>query len=178
VQAGGCLCGRVRYRVTAESTDVINCHCKFCQRATGGAYLVESLFSKEDFETTKGNTRIYEHISEGSGKTIHVNFCESCGTKLFLTFERFPATVGVYSGTFDDPDWFSRTPDNTQYFFLSEAPNGTIIPAGFEIFHEHYWESEGVASTPQTFKAHTVVSSEVKEVSKSFASEHRHDKSE
>lgn len=178
MQAGGCLCGRVRYRATLEPTDVINCHCEFCQRATGGAYLVESLFPKEDFQTAKGNTKVYDHISEGSSKTIHVNFGESCGTKLFLTFGRFPAFIGVYSGTFDDHDWFSRTPDNTQYFFLSEAPNGTILPAGFEVFHEHNWESEGVASTPQVFKTHTVVSSKVKEASKSYARERRHDRGE
>lgn len=65
MQEGGCLCGQIRYKVGKEPTDVINCHCKFCQRATGGAYLVESLFSKNDIEVVRGNTRVYEHISEG-----------------------------------------------------------------------------------------------------------------
>ena len=171
---GGCLCGSVRYQVTSEPTDVINCHCKFCQRATGSAYLVETLFPKEDLILTKGKTRVYDHVSEGSGKTIHVNFCENCGTKRFLAFDRFPTIVGVYSGTFADSNWFSRTPDNTQYFFLSEAANGSILPAGYEVFHEHYWESEGVASTPQVFDTHTVVSPEVKEKSGQFAEAHRH----
>lgn len=178
MQEGGCLCGHVRYRVTSEPTDVICCHCKFCQRATGSTYLVESLFSEEDFDTTKGETHIYEHISAGSGKAIYINFCANCGTKLFLTFERFPKIVGVYSGTFDNSDWFSRTSENTQHFFLSEATNDTVLPAGFEVFHEHYWESEGIPSTPQVFKEHTVVTQKVKEESKSFAEQHRHVKSE
>ncbi len=173
MQEGGCLCGRVRYRVMSEPSDIICCHCKFCQRATGSAYLVETLFPKDDLSVTEGEVRTYEHISEGSGKTIYVNFCENCGTKLFLTFERFPAIAGVYSGTFDNPDWFSRTSENTQYFFLSEATNGTVLPAGFEIFHEHYWESDGVASTPQLYKEHTVVTPEVKEESDSFAKKHQ-----
>lgn len=176
MQAGGCLCGQIRYEVGKEPTDVIICHCKFCQRATGSAYMVETLFSKSDVVTSAGEPRVYEHISEGSGKRIHVNFCENCGTKIFLTFERFPSIVGIYSGTFDDPDWFTRTPDNTQYFYLREAPNGTVLPAGYEVFDEHYWESEGVASTAQIFDTHTVVSPKVKEASRVFASLHNKNK--
>lgn len=103
------------------------------------------------------------------------NFCENHGSKLFLTFERFPTIVGVYSGTFDNPDWFARTSDNTQYFFLSEAADGTVLPAGFEIFHEHYWKSDGVANTPQVFKEHTVISPEVKKRSESFVKQHPND---
>ena len=170
---GGCLCGVVRYSVASEPSNVINCSCRFCQRSTGAAYSVETLFAKEDFKTTKGVTKVYEHFSEGSGKTVYVNFCAKCGTKLFLKFARFPTIVGVYSGTFDNPNWFARTPENTQYFFLSKAQNGTVLPAGFEVFHEHYWQSEGIPSTPQTFDEHTVVSSEVREVSESFANVHR-----
>lgn len=160
---GGCLCGRVRYQVASEPTDVINCHCKFCQRATGGAYMVETLFPKEDFQIIRGQTRVYQHVSEGSGKVIHVNFCENCGTKIFLHFDRFPTIVGVYSGTFDDSDWFERSPDNTQHFFLKEAQDGVVLPAGFDVFHEHFWQSEGVQNTPRVFNAHTVVSKKLKE---------------
>lgn len=178
MQEAGCLCGKIRYRVSKEPSDVINCHCKFCQRATGGAYMVETLFSKNDFETIAGEPRVYEHISEGSGKTIQVNFCENCGTKISLTFERFPSIIGVYSGTFDDPNWFKRTPDNTQYFFLREAPDGTVIPAEYKVFDAHDWESEGVASTPQIFDAHTVVSPEVRVASNVFAEHHNKNKDE
>ena len=121
----------------------------------------ETLFPKESFQIIHGETKIYTHISEGSGKFVYVNFCENCGTKLFLAFERFPTTVGLYSGTFDDPDWYSRTPDNTQYFFLKKAPIGTLIPAGFEAFHEHYWQSEGVPSKAQVFDVHTAVTPEI-----------------
>ena len=169
---GGCLCGNVRYRVTTAPSDVINCNCRFCQRSTGTAYMVETLFAKEDFAVTHGATKVYEHTSEGSGKTVYVNFCSNCGTKLFLAFDRFPTIVGIYSGTFDDPNWFPRTPENTQYFFLGKAQNGTVLPAGYEVFHEHYWQSEGVRSTPQIFEEHVVVSPIVKETSETFANEH------
>ena len=36
MMAGGCLCGRVRYEVIVESKDAYWCHCRMCQKATGG----------------------------------------------------------------------------------------------------------------------------------------------
>lgn len=173
MQEGGCLCSGVRYKVASEPSDVINCNCRFCQRSTGAAYMVEMLFAKKDFVITDGATKVYEHVSEDSGKMVYVNFCANCGTKLFLTFERFPTFVGVYAGTFDDPNWFHRTPENTRYFCLSKAQYGTVLPAGFEVFHDHYRQSDGIVCTPQIFDEHTVVSSEVKKVSETFAKQHR-----
>ncbi|MET3825984.1 hypothetical protein ABIC16_001677 [Sphingomonas sp. PvP055] len=33
---GGCQCGRIRYSVEIENNDAYLCHCRMCQRATGG----------------------------------------------------------------------------------------------------------------------------------------------
>ncbi len=79
-----------------------------------------------------------------------------------MMFERFPTIVGVYSGTFDDKDWFERSKENSLHFFLSSAPKGTVLPAGFEVYDAHYWQSEGVASEPHIFAAHTLVTDELK----------------
>ena len=49
---GGCLCGRIRYEVHAEPTNVAMCHCRFCQKATGTAY--ETCARGEDFGLTSG----------------------------------------------------------------------------------------------------------------------------
>ena len=37
---GGCLCGKVRYSADAEPVFVGVCHCKNCQKGTGGAFAV------------------------------------------------------------------------------------------------------------------------------------------
>src|SRR5215831_18948106 len=47
-QMGGCLCGEVRYKALSEPVRVTICHCTFCQRITGSAFLVEPVFRKED----------------------------------------------------------------------------------------------------------------------------------
>lgn len=148
---GGCICGRVRYEVRSAPSRVTICHCKFCQRATGGAYLVEPIFSLSDFSIIKGKPKAYAHTSEGSGKQVHVHFCDACGTKLFLTFERFPDAVGLFGGTFDDPNWFEITPENSKQIFLGVAQRGTVIPPGVDTFLAHATENDGTPIAPTVF---------------------------
>lgn len=150
---GGCLCGALRYEVSKQPSRVTMCHCKFCQRATGGAYLVEPVFEAQNFRVTSGTPKHYSHTSEGSGKQVLIHFCATCGTKLFLTFERFSGAVGVYGGTFDDPDWYDVTPENSKHIFLSAAHKGTMIPAGVNCFEDHALQTDGTAIEPTIFAA-------------------------
>jgi hypothetical protein len=34
--SGGCACGRIRYSVRIDNDEAYLCHCRMCQRATGG----------------------------------------------------------------------------------------------------------------------------------------------
>jgi hypothetical protein len=154
---GGCLCGAVRYAASSEPVRVTYCHCKFCQRATGSAYMVEPIFRKADLEIISGQPARYSQASEGSGKRVTVNFCAICGTKLYLDLERFPEIFGVYGGTFDEPNWFERTPQMSKHIFLDVAQNGTVIPAGFSTFRQHAMLNDGTPVEPITFgQPHTI----------------------
>jgi len=154
---GGCLCGAIRYATSSEPVRVTYCHCKFCQRVTGSAYLVEPIFEKTGFEIASGKPATYVHASEGSGKRVTLNFCRTCGTKLFLDFERFPEVVGVFGGTFDDPNWFERTPRISRHIFLGSAQNGTVIPPGFNTYREHAILKDGTPVEPVVFDGpHTI----------------------
>lgn len=154
---GGCLCGNLRYEVGKAPSRVTICHCGFCQRATGGAYMVEPIFDAQDFVVVKGAPKMYIHVSEGSGKEVYIHFCDTCGTKLFLTFERFADVVGVYGGTFDDPNWFDVTPENAKHIFLGVARRGTIVPPHMNTFVEHASRSDGTAITPKVFSAPQII---------------------
>jgi hypothetical protein len=154
---GGCLCGALRFATRANPLRVTMCHCKFCQRATGSAYMVEPIFEKTSLEITTGTPATYTLTSAGSGKQVTIHFCATCGTKLFLAFERFPEIFGVYGGTFDDPNWFARTPKTTRHIFLSSAQAGTIIPAGVKAYAEHAMGNDGTPLAPMIFEAPHVI---------------------
>jgi hypothetical protein len=149
---GGCLCGAIRYATSADPVRVTYCHCRFCQRATGSAYMVEPIFTKRDFEIISGEPATYTLASKGSGKQVTINFCSTCGTKLFLRFERFPMAFGVYAGTFDDPNWFARLPEMSKHIFLSSAQNGTVVPAGIKAYLEHEIRNDGTPIAPTKFE--------------------------
>jgi hypothetical protein len=121
--------------------------------------LVEPIFDKHDFILTKGEAKVYEHRSEGSGQLVHVNFCEKCGTKLFLAFDRWTDIVGIYGGTFDNPDWYDRTPENSKQIFLSVALAGTIIPPGVNTFEEHATANDGTPNVPTVFAKPKIIGS-------------------
>lgn len=119
--------------------------------------MVEPIFAKDSFRITFGRPNRYEMPSRGSGKMITIHFCATCGTKLFLEFERFPGFVGAYAGTFDNPDWFERTPTNTKFIFLDQAQTGTVVPSGFNTFREHAILNDGTPVEPMIYAVpHTV----------------------
>ena len=93
VHEGGCLCGDVRYRTTANPMRVTVCHCTFCQKLTGSAYLVEPIFRRADVTLTGAAPKTYDHRSDTSHKRVTINFCERCGTTVYLdlgTVSRHP----------------------------------------------------------------------------------------
>ena len=157
MQSGGCLCGQIAYEVKADPLRVIFCHCKFCQKTSGSAYVIEPIFNESDFSLLKGNLSQYEHISGGSGKSVVINFCSQCGTKLFLKPARFPDKLALYAGTFEDPNWFQISPDNTVHVFTSEAMHGTILPPLIKTLEHHFMTNEGEAETPTIYEEPTIV---------------------
>jgi hypothetical protein len=121
--------------------------------------MVEPIFGKKDFDLLEGSPKIYDKISQGSGKMVHVHFCGDCGTKLWLSFERFPDAIGVYAGTFDDPCWFSINPASSKHIFLGVARSDTIIPAGLPTFAEHATTNEGAEHKATVFEVHHKIGS-------------------
>jgi hypothetical protein len=143
VHEGGCLCGDVRYRTLADPVRVTICHCTFCQRFTGSAFLVEPIFRRDDVTIIRGRPKTYDHRSDSSRKRVTLNFCERCGTAICLDLERFPDILGVCGGTFDDPNWFDRSPPNTRHIFTRSAQSGVVLPADVNTFETHAIRLDG-----------------------------------
>ena len=95
--------------------------------------MIEPIFERDGFSFSGNAPAIYTLPSDGSGKDIHIHFCDTCGTKLALTWSaRWPDRIGIYIGTLQDPSAIAVTPDNSKHIFASEARPGTILPPGFE----------------------------------------------
>jgi len=76
---GGCLCGRIRYRITGPLFNVDNCHCSMCRRQHGAAFATYADFRPGDFAWVRGAdlVKVYE-VSAGGGWC----FCRECGSTL------------------------------------------------------------------------------------------------
>ncbi len=95
--SGGCLCGEVRYRATGEALWVVHCHCRWCQQASGAAFLTYVGSRIEDLEWVNGAPTIFKSSAE-----VERGFCARCGST--LTFARpGRGEIDVCAGTLDDP---------------------------------------------------------------------------
>ena len=130
VHEGGCVCGAVRYRVTARPLVSQACHCRFCQRRVGSAFATLAYFDEASVELVQGRLSEYEHHSDESGRWLRTQFCPRCGTTLFISVELRPGLKGVATGTFDDPD---RVPVERHIWVRSKRP-WVVIPAGMPTF--------------------------------------------
>ena len=93
---GGCLCGEVRYRARSDALWVAHCHCRWCQQASGAAFLTYLGFRTEDLEWVEGAPTIYKSSAE-----VERGFCARCGST--LTFARpGRGEIGVFAGGLDD----------------------------------------------------------------------------
>jgi len=104
VHEGGCLCGAIRYRVTAAPTALVLCHCRSCRKASGAPSLGWAIFRASDFAFISGKPATYE-----SSPGVERGFCGRCGTSLIYADADRPDLADVTTATFDNPDAFVPT---------------------------------------------------------------------
>jgi hypothetical protein len=86
---GGCHCGRVRFRVTADLDRVTNCNCSICTKK-GFLHLIvapeqfELIGGKDDLATYRFNTGTAQHT-----------FCRHCGIHAFYVPRSDPDKIDV-----------------------------------------------------------------------------------
>ena len=91
---GGCLCGRVSYRVDGPLRPVIACHCTQCRKTSG--HYVAATSAPKDAISIEGEVTWY-----ASSTTARRGFCGVCGSQLFWDG---PGThLSIFAGTFEQP---------------------------------------------------------------------------
>jgi hypothetical protein len=78
---GGCLCGAVRYRASAEPLMTVVCQCTHCQKLSGSPYSVMLALPKGSLEFTGDAPATYVDTGT-SGMPVHRRFCGKCGSPL------------------------------------------------------------------------------------------------
>lgn len=107
---GGCMCGALRYDVSAPPLMIYNCHCTNCQKISGSAFNTSVIVTEASFRFTRGEPASVEWTSD-RGTTRYGLFCGACGSRIVNGGK--PST-GVYSlrgGTLDDTRWLQPVGD-------------------------------------------------------------------
>lgn len=128
-RSGGCQCGRVRYTARLQNDDAYLCHCKMCQKATGGFAAAFVQLERADL-TWHREPDWYQ-----SSPIAKRGYCSQCGTPLAFDFIDPGTNLDLTVGSFDDPSAFKP-----------------ILHAGSESIHEAWLDTSGL---PRHYSATT-----------------------
>lgn len=98
---GGCLCGKVRFKISAEPVLSGRCYCTACQKLTGGG-CAENIAYPEEAYTVEGDLADYGWTAD-SGGTVTTSFCGTCGSPLFAKSTSMPGLKMLRAGALDNP---------------------------------------------------------------------------
>ena len=120
---GGCLCGAVRYTVTARPLALNACHCTDCKVSTGSTHIEMLIVPSEAFHAT-GETDSFIKTA-ASGRQLDIHRCAKCGTRIFHHNTVNKALVFIPGPTLDDRAWAIPT----SHIWVEHVSPGVAIPA-------------------------------------------------
>ncbi len=114
---GGCLCGAVRYEISAEPMIALKCHCLVCRKISGAGHSPLAAFPANAVKI-EGELKGFQGKADSGAETTS-EFCPTCGAPVFGRNNRMPDMVAVRIGSLDDPNkvtpsleiYTKRTPD-------------------------------------------------------------------
>jgi hypothetical protein len=131
---GGCDCRLVRYRLLATPMFVHCCHCRWCQRETGSAFVLNAMIETAHMNLTHGEVEVV-HTPSNSGRGQNIARCSSCRIALWSTYASHGDILRfVRVGTLDDPD---RFPPDIHIYTQSKQP-WVILPPGVPVMDAYY----------------------------------------
>jgi hypothetical protein len=142
---GGCTCGAVRYRLESAPMFVNCCHCRWCQRETGSAFVINAVIEADRVTLTKGAAEVIDTPS-ASGKGQKIARCPACHVALWSNYSGAGPNIRfVRVGTLDNPD---ACPPQAFVFTESKQPWVVLPPdiPAFPIFYDMktLWPAESL----------------------------------
>ncbi len=141
---GGCFCGAVRYTLASAPMFVNCCHCRDCQRQTGGAFAINALI-ETDRIACRGEMPVPVTMATDSGRPHDIHRCPHCHTAVWSDYGRRPGLRFVRVATLDNPA--ALKPD-AHIFTRSKLP-WVELPASVPAFDAYYdmktlWPAESL----------------------------------
>jgi len=143
---GGCTCGAVRYRMSAPPMFVHCCHCRWCQRESGSAFVLNALIEADRVALLRGSPELVQTPS-ASGLGQKISRCAACRVALWSNYAGSGDAIRFLRvGTLDAPE---RFPPDIHIFTLSRLPwlelsaKAPMVPEYYEL--ERYWPAESLA---------------------------------
>ena len=125
---GGCLCGAVRYELTAPALFGGFCYCNDCRKITSSHSA--SMAVPEAALKVAGELRAYSRPGS-SGNEVTRLFCPICGAGVLSKGAR-PGVVMLRAGTLDEPEHFKPMAS----IYASRAPSWDMPRDGLPTFAE------------------------------------------
>jgi hypothetical protein len=123
---GGCTCGNIRYQLTNTPLFIHCCHCSWCQRETGSAFIINAMIerscfslipSKLDAENIREPLRVKTPSASGKGQVVYR--CPSCFVAVWSEYSSGPIVKFVRQGTLDEA---MRFPPDIHIFTSTKQP--------------------------------------------------------
>jgi len=131
---GGCTCRHVRYRMTSGPLFVHCCHCRWCQRETGSAFVLNAMIEAERVQLLAGDVDVVITPSQ-SGRGQKIARCPQCRVAVWSNYSGGGDVVRfVRVGTLDEPD---RLPPDVHIFTMSKQP-WVVLPPEVPAVEEFY----------------------------------------
>ncbi len=131
---GGCTCGAVRYRLNRAPMITHCCHCTWCQRETGSAFVVNTLIETSEIDLT-GEAPVIIDTPSNSGKGQRIARCPHCHVAVWSHYPAArEAAAFVRVGTLDDKQ--AVQPD--VHLFTASKAGWVTLAVGTPAFEEFY----------------------------------------
>ena len=131
---GGCTCRAVRYRMEAPPIIVHACHCRWCQRETGSAFVLNAVIERSRVNLLQGGVEAVPVPSQ-SGRGQKIVRCAQCRIALWSHYPGGGEEIAfVRAGTLDNPD---AVPPDLHIYTESKQP-WLVLPDGARVFAQFY----------------------------------------
>ena len=140
---GGCVCKQIRYKMLSPPLMSTCCHCTWCQRETGSAFILNAMIEVDRVISLTDTKPVAVATPSFSGSGQDIYRCPNCNVAVWSDYGSSGRLRWVRVGTLDHPD---ACPPWVQIYtehrlpWLSSLETDMNVP----VFKQNYDDKESV----------------------------------